>query len=135
MKRTAILFMALVLSGSPLFSQEKDSLVHRFKHKYPGELLIEWDGMSGGPRKIFGSNICLNSRSVDKSNVAVLAKDFLNENSELLNFKNSDLLLEPVTELKNKFIITFQQVYKEIPLWNVKLKLKVSNTGQVLMIK
>jgi hypothetical protein len=43
--------------------------------------------------------------------------------------------LENITQLGNKFIVSYQQLYNKIPLWNVKIKLKVASNGQVLMIK
>jgi len=137
MKRTITYFIAATFIASSLYSQDekKSKQVQNFKHKYPGELSIQWDKASGGPKRIIGNNIHLKSQLVDKTNIHGLTKDFIDENGDLLNLKNTEVELKSITELENKFIVTYQQVYNKIPLWNVKLKLKIATNGQVLMIK
>ncbi len=137
MKRIITYFIAAILIASSLYSQdeEKSRQIQNFKDKYPGELSIQWDKISGGPKRIMGNNIYLKSHSVNKTNIHALTKDFINENGDLLNVRNTEVELESITELENKFIVTYQQLYNKIPLWNVKLKLKIAANGQVLMIK
>ena len=137
MKRMIISLIAALVMIPALYSQdqEKDILVQKFRDKYPGELSIQWDEISGGPKRIMGSNIYLNSRSVTKTNISSLTKNFINENADLLNIRNTELELENITELEDRVIVSYQQCYNKLPLWNVRLKLKVSASGQVLMVK
>jgi len=137
MNKILACFFTTVLIISSIYSQEekKNVQIKNFKDKYAGDLSIQWDKFSGGPKKIIGNNIYLKSNLVNKTNINALTKDFINENGDLLNTRNTELASEDITEFNNKFIITYQQLYKKIPLWNVKLKLKIAKNGQVLMIK
>ena len=101
--KTYICFILILLVTSLLYSQglEKESQFRNFKNKYPDEFSIQWDKASGGPKKIIGNNIFLKSHSVTKTNIQALTKDFINENVDLLNIRNTEL------ELENKFIITY----------------------------
>jgi hypothetical protein len=130
---TYFLIVILLISTISAQNEEKNKQAQDFKNKYPGELSFQWDQTSGGPKKIFGNNIYLKSRSVNKANIQTLTEYFISENSALLNTRNTDIKLESITKLGNKFIVTYQQLYNTIPLWNVKLK--VADNGQVLMIK
>jgi hypothetical protein len=82
-----------------------------------------------------GNNIYLKSRSVNKDNVHKLALDFIDEKSDFLNVSGTELKIENIAEIIKKYILAYQQVYRGMPLWNVKIKFKIALNGQALMMK
>ncbi len=109
------LLLSLALSAiiiSYLYSQsdEKIKQADNLKKKYSGELSIQWDNKSGGPKRILGNNIYLKSRSVNKANVHKLSHDFVEEHRDFLNFNGTELNLENIAELNNKYILAYQQI-------------------------
>ncbi len=134
-KGMSCIFIMMIISS--LYSQDNEKIrqLQNFKEKYPGMISVQWDKVSGGPKRIFGNNIYLKSNSVNKTNLPALTNDFINENEDFLNIRNTECDFENITQLGKKYIVIYQQVYSKIPLWNVKLKLKVADNGQLLMIK
>ena len=132
MKRMFIYLMLVILSLTGLFAQNKEKREQwgRFKQQYQGQADIQWDKHSGGPRRINGTNIYLKSGSINKSNIEANTKKFIYDHQDLLNFRGSELKIDKVAKLNDKFIVTYQQYCRNIPLWNVKLKLKVAFNGK-----
>jgi Zn-dependent metalloprotease len=137
MNKIFLYLMLFVLFAFQSLAQtnEKQEQWERFKHDYPGQITVQWDEHSGGPKRIMGDNIFLKFGSIDKSNIETATREFILAHQDLLNFQGSELRIDNIAELNNKFIVAYQQFYGKVPLWNVKLKIKIASNGQVLSIK
>ncbi len=137
MKKYILFFTTAVLTVSLLFAQnkEKQRQLEKFQEDHPSKISIVWHQQSGGPKKIVSNNIFLKSRSINKMNVQATSEEFISKYQNLFYTRETIMKLDRIIELGNKYIVAYQQYYKNLPLWNVKLKLKVTANGQVLTIK
>jgi len=137
MKGTSIFLTVFALTSGVLFAQP-NGLTEEweiFKQNYPGNSIVHWDSLSGGVKRLVANDVYLKSKNIHLTNVESEVRLFLNENRDLCNFSDSEIILKDIDELGERFIVTYQQQFHNIPLWNVNLKIKVNTAGQVLMIK
>lgn len=137
MKKCIFFFATVILTASFVFAQNEENQrqLQKFRKDHSGKISVEWHEHSGGPKRIIGDNIYLKSRSINKTNVQAATEKFIYEYQDLLNTRGIVMKLDRITELGNRYIVAYQQYYENLPLWNVKLKLKVTVNGQVLTIK
>jgi hypothetical protein len=88
-KSFSCIFIIMILI-SFIYSQnnEKKRQLQNFKEKYHGMISVQWDTISGGPKRIIGNNIFLKSNSVNKTNIPALTKNFIIENKDIFEMKN-----------------------------------------------
>jgi len=136
MKNVVSCFVVMVTIVSLIEAQsaEKQAEYEIFRKQHPGKMIAEWDSTSGGPKKIIGNNIFVKSQSVNLSNIQDMTRQFISDNQDLLNINGSDLRLDRITELNNKFYISFLQYYNDIPIWKTKLRLIVTPNGKIISI-
>jgi Zn-dependent metalloprotease len=118
------------------YAQDAEQLLRleQFEADFTGKLAVQWDPHTRGPRRIVGTDIFLASRRIDHQNVANTASAFVARYADLLNVRGSEAKLEHVSSYNGKYFLCYQQYYREIPVWNARLRFTVSSKGQVLRI-
>jgi parallel beta-helix repeat protein len=130
-----VLSIILVLS-LPLSGGDEDLRLkwNQFRSDFEGNCSIVWNSRTGGAKRIIGSSIFLDSKSIDRQNIADFADAFTMRYSELLNIKGSEARPVEITAANGKYSLVYQQYFQNIPVLNAQLRLRVNSKGQVLFI-
>ena len=108
-----------------------------FKAKYNGdELAVTWDEHTGMPKKIVGLNayprtLQEGAVALTEQNVEAVAKEFVADNKELLNVDVASLKLIKARKIRNKWFVTFQQYYQNVPVYKSQVGLTFTVEGRV----
>jgi Zn-dependent metalloprotease len=136
---TVFIIMCLNLIGfvKPAAAQRPDSASKRFKDRYGGEKVrIIRDQNTNLPKEINNLNFLLpdleGKISIEKGDIAGAVLGFIEENSSFLGIDLRDLHLVKGEKIGQRWFVTFEQYYREIPVYHVKIGAVVSDSGKII---
>lgn len=135
----AIFLCIILLMTLPITSvaqeQGSDALQQfKAKHASPG-LKVVWDDQAGVPRMIRGITVRLPKgleRPKDTTGVSKIVIDFLKENKELVQIAPEAAKVKRIWKYQNKWYITLQTYYKEIPIYHGQVGFTLDEQGNIL---
>ena len=130
-KTMIVLLTAIFYSISSAQTNETAKEWKNFKNDFEGKKVIIWNKKTGGAKRIVGTNIILSNQKITKQNVENVTTSFLNRYNRLFNIKGTEARLKELELTKDKYVLTFQQYYKDIPVLGAKIKIMVNQKGQI----
>lgn len=133
MKRTTVVLLMFV-AFTCLFgkmSQNKTNDIVKLKNNFPGEIDISFENRGQNVKKIIGGGIFLTNKSINRTNIDHEARKFINEYSSIFNLKNTKLKTHKTTSYSNDYIITYQQFYRDVPVYNAYITINIAKDGRI----
>lgn len=97
-----------------------------------GLWFVQWNEIRRNPHMAFGKAVQISGfSSIDRNNIELAARKFVDENARLLRASSSRLELVRTTRLKNLWYITFRQTYRGVPVLFSEVELRISQAGKV----
>lgn len=107
----------------------------KFTSSYGSEWKVDWNEETGTPRRISGGKIktALTTTASD-AEVESWAKKFVTLHRELFGIRAEELRLVDLRRAEGRLYVMFQQVYKDLTVYNSALKLTFNQAGELVLI-
>jgi hypothetical protein len=93
---------------------------------------VIWNELTNTPQRAFGKGIPIEGfASINSLNIIDAAKKFINMHESLLNVRLSEIKLVRFNHILNRWYVTFQQYYNDLPVYGGLLELRITNDGKV----
>ncbi len=93
---------------------------------------VIWNELTNTPRRAFGKGIPIEGfASINSLNIIDAAKKFINMHESLLNVRLSEIKFVRFDHILNRWYVTFQQYYNDVPVYGGLLELRITNDGKV----
>ncbi|MCX7766321.1 MAG: hypothetical protein N2246_06430, partial [Candidatus Sumerlaeia bacterium] len=108
---------------------------NRFVSLYGNEWKVDWNEETGIPRRIAGGKIITDLPSTaDNAEIEAWVRKFVTIHQELLGIKAEELRLVDLRRADGRLYVMFQQVFKDLLVYNSALKLTFNQAGELVLI-